>query len=60
MSKPALQQKSILIVEDEEIIRETLAEFISGEGFGVETAGTVEEALRLVREQDFDVAAAGR
>lgn len=56
VSNPTLKQKSILIVEDEEIIRDTLAEFMSGEGFDVATAGTVEDALTQVRERDFDVA----
>ena len=56
MSNPAFQHKSILIVEDEEIIRDTLSEFLSGEGFQVGAAGDVEEALKLVREQDYDVA----
>ncbi len=55
MPHPTFQHKSILIVEDEDIIRETLAEFVAGEGFQVATAGTVEEALKLVRERDYDV-----
>ena len=54
MSNPAAQQKSILIVEDEEIIRDTLSEFLSGEGFQVGAAGDVEEALKLVRERDYE------
>lgn len=48
--------RSLLIVEDEPIIRTTLREFLGGEGFHVETAGTVAEALRLARARDFDVA----
>jgi DNA-binding NtrC family response regulator len=52
---PTFLTKSILIVEDEEIIRDTLAEFLSGEGFEVGTASTVAEALKLVRERDFDI-----
>ncbi|MCA9057725.1 MAG: sigma-54-dependent Fis family transcriptional regulator [Planctomycetaceae bacterium] len=50
------QRKSILIVEDEPIIRETLAEFLMGEGFEVRTTGTVAEALSIARERDYDVA----
>ena len=56
MSNPVFKHKSILIVEDEEIIRDTLSEFLSSEGFDVGSAGTVEEALTLVRTRDFDVA----
>ena len=34
-------QRNVLIVEDEEIIRSTLREFLSGEGYAVTTAGNV-------------------
>ncbi|MCA9037951.1 MAG: sigma-54-dependent Fis family transcriptional regulator [Planctomycetaceae bacterium] len=50
------QRKSILIVEDEQIIRETMAEFLQGEGFEVRATGTVSEALNIVKERDYDVA----
>ncbi|MEZ5941309.1 MAG: sigma-54 dependent transcriptional regulator [Planctomycetaceae bacterium] len=49
-------QRRVLIVEDEEIIRNTLAEFLTEEGFDVARAGSVEEALTLCREQDYQVA----
>jgi DNA-binding NtrC family response regulator len=48
--------RSILIVEDEEIIRTTLREFLTGEGYLVADAGTVADALKLARQRDFDVA----
>jgi len=48
--------RSILIVEDEEIIRTTLREFLTSEGYRVADAGNVSDALRLARERDFDVA----
>ena len=47
---------SVLIVEDEQIIRDTLHEFLSGEGYNVAHAGTVETAQEIAREQDFHVA----
>ena len=50
------QRKSILIVEDEQIIRETMAEFLQGEGFEVRATGTVSEALNIAKERDYDVA----
>jgi DNA-binding NtrC family response regulator len=49
-------QRTVLVVEDEDIIRTTLGEFLSGEGFTVEATGTVTDALGMVREHDFDVA----
>jgi DNA-binding NtrC family response regulator len=47
---------TILLVEDEDIIRTTLKEFLIGEGFLVTDASSVEDALQLVRKQDFEVA----
>ncbi|MCA9048353.1 MAG: response regulator, partial [Planctomycetaceae bacterium] len=55
MPDPSFFNKSVLIVEDEDIIRETLAEFLTGEGFQVTTSSNVTEALKLARERDFDV-----
>ena len=49
-------QRTVLVVEDEDIIRTTLGEFLSGEGFAVEATGTVTDALGMVREHNFDVA----
>ena len=49
-------QRTVLVVEDEDIIRTTLGEFLSGEGFAVEATGTLTDALSMVREHDFDVA----
>ncbi|MCA9089498.1 MAG: sigma-54-dependent Fis family transcriptional regulator [Planctomycetaceae bacterium] len=49
-------QHHVLIIEDEEIIRNTLAEFLSGEGFTIATAACVDDALAISRKQDFHVA----
>ncbi|MCH7990654.1 MAG: sigma-54-dependent Fis family transcriptional regulator [Planctomycetes bacterium] len=49
-------QRTVLVVEDEDIIRTTLGEFLSGEGFAVQATGTVTDALEMAREHDFDVA----
>ncbi len=48
----------VLVVDDEIIIRESLAEFLQNEGYAVQTASSAEEALALVRNStaDFDVA----
>ncbi len=48
--------RSILIVEDEDIIRLSLQEFLAGQGYFVRTAATAEEAFQEARERDFDVA----
>jgi DNA-binding NtrC family response regulator len=46
----------ILVVDDEPLIRETLAEFLGKQGFRVEVAGTGQQALVLAAERAFDVA----
>jgi DNA-binding NtrC family response regulator len=47
---------SILIVDDEPLIRDSLAEFLEQEGFTVVTCASGEEALVLAGERPFDVA----
>lgn len=49
-------RRSVLIVEDEAIIRKTLAEFLTGEGFDVAQAGSMADALQVARTRDFNVA----
>lgn len=49
-------ERRVLIVEDEEVIRTTLAEFLSSEGYLVSQAGTVAEAIELAKAVDFHVA----
>lgn len=51
-----MKLKSVLIVEDEVIIRRTLREFLMGEGYVVAEAGTVAQAMQAARERDFHVA----
>src|SRR4051812_43482682 len=46
---------AVLVVDDEPLIRETLAEFLQQEGFDVQTAATGEDALARVRMHKFDV-----
>ena len=50
------EQRKVLIVEDEEIIRQSLREFLTGEKYAVTEAGGVADALSASREHDFDVA----
>src|SRR5947199_3006217 len=46
----------LLVVDDEPLIRDTLAEFLGQEGFTVAACASGEEALALAAEQRFDVA----
>ncbi|KUO58010.1 MAG: hypothetical protein APF84_18465 [Gracilibacter sp. BRH_c7a] len=45
----------VLIVDDEKSIRNTLAEFLRKEGYEVETAEEVNQALALLRVTEFDL-----
>src|SRR5262245_42226560 len=53
---PLSASPQLLIVDDEPLIRDSLAEFLSGEGFQVRACGSGEEALALAERQRFDVA----
>jgi DNA-binding NtrC family response regulator len=55
MSKPNTIA-NILIVDDELLIRDTLAEYLAQEGFAVATCGDGESALEVAAERPFDVA----
>lgn len=46
---------NILVVDDEEIMRDVLEAILSGAGYRVELAKTGEEALKLYEEKPFDV-----
>jgi len=48
--------RAVLIVEDEQIIRNSLAEFLCDEGYEVATAGNIAAALQHARQRDFQVA----
>jgi DNA-binding NtrC family response regulator len=53
---PLESASAVLVVDDEELIRATLAEYLTQEGFAVTACGTAEEALRCASEQFFPVA----
>ncbi|MBM80816.1 MAG: transcriptional regulator, partial [Planctomycetaceae bacterium] len=48
--------RTVLIVEDEKIIRSSLREFLIGEQYSVSDAGTVADAIALAKNNDFQVA----
>jgi len=54
VSKEAAADHSVLVVDDEESIREMIREGLSARGFQVQTAATVEEALSLMERLTFD------
>ncbi len=47
---------SVLVVDDEPVLRDTLAEFLGGEGYAVTRCGTGEEAVEAAGRNRFDVA----
>ncbi len=50
------QEAHILVVDDEPLIRDNLAEFLAQEGFRVTTCGSAEEALERAKKSRFDIA----
>jgi len=56
MSARKLQPASILVVDDEPLIRESLGEYLQQEGFAVIVCGSGEEAIELVKGHRFDIA----
>jgi CheY-like chemotaxis protein len=47
---------SILVVDDEEIMREILETLLKGEGYAVRLAASGEEGIELARNIPFDAA----
>ena len=52
-SQPNVEQRSILVVDDEADIREALAEILSGTRHRVVTASSGREALKLIAAEHF-------
>jgi DNA-binding NtrC family response regulator len=48
--------RHVLVVDDEVLIRDTLAEYLAQEGFAVSSCATAEDALARAAEQSFAVA----
>ncbi len=46
----------ILVLDDEQSIRESLSEYLRDFGYEVQSAGTAEDALRMMRLEQPDVA----
>jgi CheY-like chemotaxis protein len=50
-----MQTKSVLLVEDEKILRENIAEFLEVKGYEVVQCQNGNEALGQLLERDFDI-----
>ena len=50
------EQVSMLIVDDEQVVRDSLRDWFLQEGFQVETAAEAMEALEKLRDSSFDIA----
>lgn len=50
-----MSQRSILVVDDELLIRDLLYDFLSGRGWHVQVADSAERALQEAGRQHFDV-----
>jgi two-component system response regulator PilR (NtrC family) len=56
VTSPAARRASILVIDDEEIMREILEALLRREGYQVRLASTGEEGLELARTISFDAA----
>src|SRR6266851_4430375 len=56
LKEPASETATILIVDDEPLIRDTLTEYLTQKGFAVAACGDGEEALRLAADRRFQIA----
>jgi len=50
-----VRQRSILIVDDEPVVRLVLVELLKGDGYDLCEAPSAEEALQLIRKRSFDL-----
>lgn len=50
-----MQKEFMLVVEDEDILREALVDYFSGEGHKVDTANDGDNALEKIALEDYDV-----
>jgi DNA-binding NtrC family response regulator len=54
-ARPPSEEATVLVVDDETLIRETLVEYLAQEGLHVVSCASGEEALELAGQQRFDV-----
>ena len=51
-----LENASVLVADDEEMLREVLDKLLTREGYRVSLAASGEEALQLAKSSSFDIA----
>ncbi len=51
-----LEARSVLLVDDDEVLRERLARALKGRGYEVRTAGSYEQAMTMAREESPELA----
>ena len=56
MARKIEKMKPILVVDDEAIMRESLRDWLTDDGYQVEIAEDGEAALKAIAQQDFGVA----
>ena len=50
-----IRDKKILLIDDDETIRDSLKMFFSGEGIHIDTAETAEEGIHALEKQSYDI-----
>ena len=50
-----MAEKSVLVVDDEPIVRESIRDWLKDAGYQVAIAESGEEALEMIKKQDFSV-----
>ena len=51
-----LQKTSLLVIDDDELLRETIADIFTDKGYLVETASSGKEATKMLEDRSFNVA----
>lgn len=49
-----MSDQNVLVVDDEEVIRDVCSQILTGDGYSVTTAASGKEALHLVSENNYD------
>lgn len=55
MGDPDKEKMKILVVDDEEIMRNSLRDILGDEGYTVKTVETGDEAIAFIREEYFNL-----
>ncbi len=55
VDQPVVQSETILLVDDNELVRTAIASFLDLKGFHVVQADSGPEAIRIAQNQDFEI-----